>query len=528
MARGPTIKAMSARGDCVDDFAPLTVAEEKLRECAATGIEFIIEGHNGQRPMEAQTSNKIRSDFLRYMVLGGCEKTPVHARGIVLKGAWIDCNNGGLDLNSAKIEMDLSFHDCRFCGDVTLNHSHLQRLDFSGCSFSNTLKLRNATIQGNLICDATIFEDPNNALIANRARIAGDVDLENVVAKGTIAMTGSDIAGDFLPQGATLLGKPALQLRNTTIGGSLIWRSLGFVDGEVDFSSASCKSISTGHKSWMRKRSDYEESRPKEAEEASPEKQNAHHVRLDNFSYTGFSNLPDNCQSDYWVEWLEQQPDEHLAEKFKPRPWEQLASVLQSMGYEEEAMDIRVRKERLQTTFMEKYEPPASNLKGRALRGMNVFFRRAVWGPLVDYGYRPGNALIWLFLVILVGTAIYSFAAKQGIMTPTSPLIFKEARQGGTIPAWCAENWVYFPDENCGSAMPSEYSEFQSFIYAADVALPVVNLRMEDDWAPRVVHTDGTSNPVGWWVRTFEWFLIAAGWILSLLFVSAVGSSIRR
>ncbi|MEO0910544.1 MAG: hypothetical protein AAFX96_09490 [Pseudomonadota bacterium] len=318
------------------------------------------------------------------------------------------------------------------------------------------MKLRNATIQGNLICDATIFEDPNNALIANRARIAGDVDLENVVAKGTIAMTGSDIAGDFLPQGATLLGKPALQLRNTTIGGSLIWRSLGFVDGEVDFSSASCKTISTGHKSWMRKRSDYEESRPKEAEEASPEKQNAHHVRLDNFSYTGFSNLPDNCQSDYWVEWLEQQPDEHLAEKFKPRPWEQLASVLQSMGYEEEAMDIRVRKERQQTTFMEKYEPPASNLKGRALRGMNVFFRRAVWGPLVDYGYRPGNALIWLFLVILVGTAIYSFAAKQGIMTPTSPLIFKEARQGGTIPAWCAENWVYFPDENCGSAMPHQ------------------------------------------------------------------------
>ncbi|MEO0908819.1 MAG: hypothetical protein AAFX96_00380, partial [Pseudomonadota bacterium] len=87
---------------------------------------------------------------------------------------------------------------------------------------------------------------------------------------------------------------------------------------------------------------------------------------------------------------------------------------------------------------------------------------------------------------------------------------------------------VYFPDENCGSAMPSEYSEFQSFIYAADVALPVVNLRMEDDWAPRVVHTDGTSNSIGWWVRTFEWFLIAAGWILSLLFVSAVGSSIRR
>ncbi len=113
-------------------------------------------------------------------------------------------------------------------------------------------------------------------------------------------------------------------------------------------------------------------------------------------------------------------------------------------------------------------------------------------------------------------------------MTPTHPLIFKEARAGGSIPAWCAENWVHFPDENCASAMPSEYSEFEPFIYAADVALPVVNFRMEVDWAPRVVFTDGTRDNFGWWVRTYEWFLIAAGWILSLLFVSAVGGSIRK
>jgi len=136
--------------------------------------------------------------------------------------------------------------------------------------------------------------------------------------------------------------------------------------------------------------------------------------------------------------------------------------------------------------------------------------------------------LVCLFVLVLLGTFLYHQAAQRGVMTPTHPLIFKEARAGGSIPAWCAENWVYFPDESCASAMPSEYSEFQSFIYAADVALPVINLRMEDDWAPRVVYTDGTRDEFGWWVRTYEWFLIAAGWILSLLFVSAVGSSIRR
>lgn len=76
--------------------------------------------------------------------------------------------------------------------------------------------------------------------------------------------------------------------------------------------------------------------------------------------------------------------------------------------------------------------------------------------------------------------------------------------------------------------MPSEYSEFQSLIYAADIALPIVNLRMESDWSPRVVYPDGERHWAGWWVRTFEWFLIISGWLLSLLFVSAVGGIIRR
>ena len=197
------------------------------------------------------------------------------------------------------------------------------------------------------------------------------------------------------------------------------------------------------------------------------------------------------------------------------------------MGYEEEARDIRVEKQKLQTNFMMKHESFGFSLS-TLWHWLQIVFRLVFWGPLVSYGYRPGNAVLWLFGFVVIGAFIYGQAAKQGIMAPTHPLIYKEAQAGGTIPAWCAENWVYFPDENCATAMPSEYSEFSSFIYALDVALPVVNLRMEDDWAPRVVHTDGTPNRTGWWIRAFEWFLIAAGWILSLLFVSAVGSSIRR
>ncbi|HMB48038.1 MAG TPA: hypothetical protein VKN63_07150, partial [Afifellaceae bacterium] len=118
-----------------------------------------------------------------------------------------------------------------------------------------------------------------------------------------------------------------------------------------------------------------------------------------------------------------------------------------------------------------------------------------------------------------------------GVMTPTHPLIFKEAQGSGTIPEACAENWVHFPPAiaaECADAVPSEYSGFQPLLYSADVVLPVINLRQEVDWAPRIVHPDGTRWLLGEIVRDWEWFQIISGWMLSLLFVSAIGGAIRR
>lgn len=597
-SRRKTLTALMLKGSTLEEFLPLLPAEQKLRECAAAGEDCLIGEVKSARPERATKQNTIRSEFLRYMILGGCEKSPVAKRGVWIEGAYIKCtgSDGSFNLEAETVEKDVAIEHCTIDGSVNFLKSsfkllslegtqiealdadgiqagsdiHLsegfltkgpvslvganisgelfcddgtfedgididsaniqQNLDLSG-GFSSKLivSLRGVRVGGNLNCEGASFLDPNNSIIANRAKIGGDVDLGNVKAVGTIAFTGSEIGGDFMPQSAVLEGTPALQLRNTTIGGTLIWRGLGFVDGEVDLSGASCKTLNTGNTSWLRKREKYadrDESKRSDAGEVV-RKPTEYHTKLDNFTYEGFSNLPDNCKSDYWIEWLSQQPEEHLGKKFKPGPWEQLAKVLDSMGYEEEARDVRIEKQKLQTRFMAKFEPAAHD-------GFNfwhwgtIFFRRVFWGPLVGYGYKPGNALLFLFGLILIGTLIYSQAAQRGIITPAHPLVFKEARAGGSIPAWCAENWVYFPDENCASAMPSEYSEFQSFIYAADVALPVINLRMENDWAPRVVYTDGTRDWFGWWVRSWEWFLIAAGWILSLLFVSAVGSSIRR
>jgi len=516
---------LTLKGSKLEDFLPLLPAEEKLRQCAANGEDCIIDDFSGERPEVATELNTIRSEFLRYMILGGCSHSLIHARGINLLGAFIKCGKA-LDLEASDICKDLKLHQCLINGPLNLSGANTknislkasktislvaERISINGNlnldkNFTSleSVRLSSASISGNLLCENAELLEANNSLIANRAKISGDVDLENILAKGTIALTGTEIGGDFTPQGASLEGTPSLQLRNSKIGGTLVWRSLKYANGEVDFSGASCATINTDGDSWMRKRDSYHEKTSKnepalndaEATEETQTKKIEYNTKLDNFTYGGFSNLPDNCKSEFWIEFLNQQPQDHLEKNFKPRPWEQLAGVLDSMGYQEEALELRIEKQKLHTNFMASHEPAAK--------------------------------LVVLFGIIMLGTLIYSQAAKRGIMTPTHPLIFKEARAGGSIPAWCAENWVYFPDESCTSAMPSEYSEFQSFIYAADVALPVVNLRMEVDWAPRVVFTDGTRDNFGWWVRLYEWFLIAAGWILSLLFVSAVGSSIRK
>ncbi len=541
---------LTLKGSKLEDFLPLLPAEEKLRQSAANGEDCKVEGYADKRPIKATKLNTIRAEFLRYMILGGCEKSPIHARGINLYGAHIKCPKI-LDLETVEITKDLNLQLCQLDGSILLSGARTKNIVLSKTSVisliaeriiiegslsldqeftsQQSVRINSSIISGNLLCENAHFLDKNNSLIANRAKIDGDVDLENVIAKGTIALTGTEIGGDFTPQGASLEGSPALQLRNSKIGGTLAWRSLGFVNGEVDFSGASCSTINTDGDTWMRKRETYHEKREKDenATEEAESKKPDYITKLDNFTYQGFSNLPDNCKAEFWIEFLNQQPEDHLAKNFKPRPWEQLASVLDTMGYQEEALELRIEKQKLQTNFMATHEPAAKGSLNLWHWGQ-VFFRKTLWGPLVGYGYKPGNALVVLFGIILLGTIIYDQAAKRGIMTPTHPLIFKEARAGGSISAWCAENWVYFPDENCASSMPSEYSEFQSFIYAADIALPVVNLRMEADWAPRVVFTDGSRDNFGWWVRMYEWFLIAAGWILSLLFVSAVGSSIRK
>ncbi|MGB7285971.1 MAG: polymer-forming cytoskeletal protein, partial [Salaquimonas sp.] len=438
---------------------------------------------------------------------------------------------GTVRLLGSKIGGDLACRDGKFQNDISAHNANIGGNVFldEGFQIHGTVHLPNVTIGGNVYCDGGTFHNKEQAIQANKAVIEGNVILGDMNAAGKLAFQSTTIKGDFSANGATLSGKPSVELRNAKIEGTFHWRDVTHALGRLDLGGASAKTLNMDAASWDKPES----------------------IKLNNFSYLGFESLETGASSSYWKDFLRKQPEKDLTEKFRPKPWEHLASVLDTMGYEEEARSLRIERQKLRTQFMANFDPDRfeasqngnDNQNRKTLHAMTVFWRKLFSGPLVDYGYRPGKAVIYLLLLILIGTGIYWKAAFNGIMAPTHPLIFKEAANG-FIPTKCADNWVYFPTltaddlselesnsskkTKCEEFVPSEYSEFQSFIYAADIALPIVNLRMESDWSPRVVNTDGSRNWWGYSVRAFEWFLIIAGWVLSLLFASAVGGIIRR
>lgn len=420
-------------------------------------------------------------------------------------------------LLGTKIKGDLICSNGSFLNQIILQNAFVGGNVWFNENFQikGTVSIPNTEIEGNIFCSGATFHNKERAILANKATIKGNVILGICNSAGGFAFQGAEIGGDFSASGSTISAKKSIEFRNANIAGTLHWRDVEHAPGMLDLGGATVKTLNMDQESWQKPAS----------------------IKLNNFTYQGFSDLEEGANSEYWKKFLKQQPKADLTNKFRPKPFEHLANILQGIGLDEEAKNIRIERQKRQTDFMKNYDPDRfyeDNQGKQHLKIMHYltwFWRKFVMGIFIDYGFRPGKAALFLFGLIAFGTLVYWQAANKGIMTPTHPLIFKEATNSGFIPEKCADNWVYFPKEIadiCADAMPSEYSEFQSFIYAADVALPIVNFRMENDWAPRVVDVNGKRDLLGWWVRTFEWFSIFAGWMLSLLIVSALGGIIRR
>ena len=206
-------------------------AEEQLLDCAARGKECDIAL---VRPEKATPENTVRGAFLRFLLLGGDEDVPVHEKGVLLNGGFIE---GGIDLESAKDVHSFGFWRCHIgqpingrnatFDDITLQECELGDLIFRTASISGGVLLRGSRVKGE-----TNFEG---------SEIGGDAFLrEGFEAEGEVSFLGAEISGDFDCGGAKLKNADgeALSCDRAKVIGSVFLQEGFEAEGEVRFSGA--------------------------------------------------------------------------------------------------------------------------------------------------------------------------------------------------------------------------------------------------------------------------------------------------
>jgi hypothetical protein len=158
------------------------------------------------------------------------------------------------------------------------------------------------------------------------------------------------------------------------------------------------------------------------------------------------------------LEWLSRDPD-----GCPPQPYEQLADLYTRIGQPVEARRVLYAREL--------HQRDAKTPIGR------------IWSALQDitvgYGYRPWRAMLWLALLLVLGSVMYGLA-------PPQPL------------------------------KPGEAPHFNPVVYTLDLLLPIVDLGQQSAF-----------NPAGL-EQWFSYLLVSGGWVLATTIAAGIARVITR
>jgi len=214
---------------------------------------------------------------------------------------------------------------------------------------------------------------------------------------------------------------------------------------------------------------------------------------LDDFIY-------DNIEYDihkpkYRIKWLGLNADEHSLQ-----PYRQLASVLDNKGWEKKARDIRIAM---------------NNKLRKETHDMWEKFWLYITGKLFDYGFKPFKVWKIALIIWLLGALIYSYGNYCGLMQPPKDSTSKN----DSISANNSKKELYI-----------HYPEFYAIPYSLDVFLPIVDLHQEAYWLPTRTNKECniTCDPVYYFLISWMYFQIMAGWFLTTMLVGGLTGLIRN
>lgn len=398
-------------------------------------------------------------------------------RRIMLTGAML-C--GAMDLEGADVLMSVCFNRCKFRQEINLQNARTRAVIFNGCHVDG--------IQASgLVADGPVF-------FRRGFRSSNPVEL-----------MGATVHGDLDCHDATFLSpdsNPALNLQRVQVDGAFI-ASRGFaVDGIMDLTSARVGSLMDDKACW-----------PKT-------------LRLINFRYDELAATSPFSAVDR-LDWLTRQPDSQVV---NPQPFRHLASVLHKHGHEEDARDVmiaywrkRLRRERPVFRRQDKWGDWL-----RSLLGLRTYVWRLVYGFVAGFGFARWRLVLWLLGLAFFGGLVFGvdgrmqeaqvLALRSRSTLASIDLQLIALRDAGPPTIEAESRIAVFQEQRPDHAWVERYPQFNKWVYSVDALVPIVDLQQEMYWTP----SDGMVR------KLYLPFHIAAGWILTTLFVVTFTGLMRR
>lgn len=481
-------------------FGNLSAAEERVVQAASDGAVADCSGLGGDGgPEKADAwpaARNVRAFLIRWLCVDREAGKQVDPRGVQVCGARI---TGKLDLSFTNLLFPLVLEGCRLEHDLDLGWAKMPVLSlegsWTGAIRANGLKLdsslflrsgfhaegevvlRGASIGGNLDATGGTFKNPDgDALSADGAKISGSVflrpwlDPEGVVknqfaAEGEVSLVGAEVNGQMDVDNAYL---DKLNLESADITGPFFWQKIhkGHKDPHPEFPEKEWNPSLGLIDAKVGALADEEASWPEEGQ-----------LRLDGFVYDRIAEGPTDAPAR--LRWLALQPKKKG--RFHPQPYEQLIAVLRRMGQENQVAEVAIAKQ--------------WDLRKRGHLGPMGWFLNWFLYLAVGYGYRAWQAFIWLLVLIVIGTCVFSRAHYANVLVPSDKEAYGEYENPKT------------------GKVPKYYPDFQAGLYSLEVISPL-ELGQKSSW--RLIER-WPGDRAYWRFKIYSLIQLVIGWALMIV-----------
>lgn len=429
-----------------------------------------------------------------------------------LAGAHVDVTNGGSRHDLRALNLDAT----EVAGDLNARNMFMR----------GQARMVDVTVRGSVTLEeSTVLHPRGDVIEARRFSAGGNLDWHGLKVAGSVLLQGATIGANLNLRGGTFVEpgsyehdgspKPSLDIRAATIGRDLLCGSRGspffagggvrirraqigreatFVNatlgegpggialdafgvnaqelvlhlgakagGTINLQQARCASFHDDKALWDSK------------------------IDLHDFRYESLAKpveLTDDARITERLEWMYTA----MAGTYRPGPYDQLASVLRANGNEEHAATVLIAKQR------HRYSALA---RGFHVLGAPVLLWSWLQRWMVGYGYRPMRALVWLVLLLVIGTLWFSWLPGHCQPIAGDPSTFSS-----------------YPV--CPVTNQDDHLVWNPFLLTLDLLVPIVDFGNKNRWA-----LPGTSQ----WIASA---LIASGWILATTVAAGMTRMLRR